>query len=309
MRFSHLFLPICLLVTAAAAQNRSTGMATPTMGFIFDSNERVIRPIRGIPGAAVPGEALDLDFPIRTAGISPRQDFALLVSDMDQRVRLTRLPDGATSLLPAEAGPERIVFSPSGRSVMLYLESLGQMQIVTGLPDAPEVHALVAMPPLPQSIADDGMVISAGQDSGWPASTVVLAFRPGSRDLVAMTRAGDVYFAQGVQSATPGFRLVYRGDGATSDPVAVQLSSDGLRAHAVNREGLDTIVDLAAGSAQSISCQCRPVTLHPLGLDGMFRLTELADRPLMLVEASGMEPRVWFVPPYRAASDFGGINQ
>jgi hypothetical protein len=308
MRFSNLFLSIGLLATPAAAQNDSAGMLTPTLGFIFDSNQRAIRPIHGIPGAAVPGEALDLGVPIRIAAISPRQDFALLVSAIDQTVSLARLPGGAASALPAEGAPDRIVFSPSGQAAVLYRQSVGQIQILTGLPDAPQVHAPAASTQAPAGIADDGTLAPAGQDSAWPASFEAMAFRRNSRELVAITRAGDLYFARGV-SSTPDFRLVYRGDSDTSDPVALQLSDDGLRAFAVNREGLVTAVDLATGSAQSISCQCQPVTLHPLRPGGMFRLTEFSDQPLMLFDASAIEPRVWFVPPRRAASDSGEINQ
>ena len=47
-----------------------------TLGFVFDGRSSSLRPLVGIPGAAVLGADLDTGVPLRHAYLSPRQNYA-----------------------------------------------------------------------------------------------------------------------------------------------------------------------------------------------------------------------------------------
>src|SRR5262245_11244462 len=302
MRFSDLIFSLALWLPAAAAA-QDAGIAVPGMGFVFDAAAGAIRPIRGIPGAALVREPLDVGFAIRSAAISPQQDFALAVSIGDGRVRMVLLNNAQTREYDGLLySPDAILFSPSGHAAVLYNQSSGFLQILTGLPGAVVVHApqVSTLSASTLAIADDGILMSAGQDAGWPSSIVALAFRRNSQDLLAVSNLGHLYLAQNL-GGVPEFRQIYVGGDETANAIAVQFSNDGVTAYTANATGSITAVDLATGSAQTISCRCRPDSLQPMASGRLFRLTGIFGAPPMLLDVSTNEPRIWFVPLVDAA--------
>ncbi len=316
---SPLLLVIASLVPAVA----QSGIGTPSLGFAFDPSLGTIRPILGIAGAAVLGSPLNSGLVLESAAISPRQDFALAVSAEDHGVRIIRFQDAGTSVLPLSGGissPDRMVFSPSGSAAVLYRQDSSRIQVLTGLPDAPVILELSTArlnSPAALAITDDGnLALLAGQDSdpSWtvgpdgnfiplalPASTMAVAFRRASHDLLSVTRAGDLYLARDVDTS-PAFLRIDTG-GAASEPVAVRFSSDGASAYAIEANGTVTAVELATGSRQTVSCGCKPAGLEPLRSGTMFRLNAISGFPLMLFDASARDFHVWFVPPDPAKSE------
>jgi hypothetical protein len=329
MRF---FYPVLLTFSAAiswAAEN--TPLATPALGFAFDADARAIRPILGIPGAALLGNPIDTGSPLSAAAISPRHDFAI-AAGADLPLRVLRFQDSGIvpySLDNALASPDRIVFSPAGRSVLLYQKS-GRLQTVTGLPDNPAVRDW-NLPPAggpagAMTVSDDGMLIllvgDGGQDSDpvWlmqsdggssqlplPGSIAAVSFRRNSHDLLAASTAGDLHLVRNPEGSAE-FRVVPLSSG-TSAPVAAVFSVDGTRAYAATADGTIYIADLATGTVAAGSCGCRPVAVEPLRSNRLFRVTAVSSSPLMLLDASGLAPRFWFVPPARASHDSeGGVQ-
>jgi len=302
--FASVFLSISSLAMAQPGLVESPGV-----GFAWDARSATVRPIRGIPGASVLGDALDAGIPLASAWISPRQDRALVISSDDGLVRLLRFGAAPQLIDGAPTAPSRIVFAPSGLAALLIGSGV---QLVTGLDGSPAVRS-VAMPPLDGSlasaaVADDGQTMFLSSGAGisapvWligadgsatrlslPGTIVAAAFRRNSTDAVAATSTGDVYL---IGSA---IRQIYTGDDSTSDPVAVQLAPDGSRAWLANKRGMVTAIDLKTGSATAVTCQCQPSALEPLQLNGVFRLTEISNRPMMLFDASSSDPKIWFVP-------------
>src|SRR5215813_10177316 len=109
MRFSYSILLTLLSILPCAAQPAS--LATPELGFVFDTELGSIRPIRGIPGAALLGNPIHTGFPIVRAAIAPRQQFTIVTAD-NLEPRLVRFQNGAATvaLLPgAMPSPERVV--------------------------------------------------------------------------------------------------------------------------------------------------------------------------------------------------------
>jgi hypothetical protein len=298
----------------ARAQNGAVGV--PGLGFAQDSRSNQIRPIYGVPGAAVLGDAAGSSTGFSYSAISPRHDLALAVSTADRQVYAVRLQGDGTFAIPgADAAPSQIVFSPLGRAAVLVGDRL---QALTGLPASLTLTDL-ALPSSTEevgaiAIADDAQLVllaskAAGSDRVWllvpgaapfplPFSGPVAAaaFRPDSHDVIAASPAGDIYL---IRNPGPGaeVRLVYAGDERTLGPVAIRLSADGGHAYTANSKGILSTVDLLAGSAVSAACQCLPTGLYPMHSDSLFRVTEITDAPMMLFDASSSVPRVWFVPP------------
>jgi DNA-binding beta-propeller fold protein YncE len=332
MRFVYSFILFLLSLLPASAQGMAS-IAGPSLGFAYDSSLSAIRPIRGIPGAAILGDPIDSGFTVAAAAISPQQDFALALSADDHQVRLIRFENGrhaAVSINNAMVSPDRMIFSPSGNAAVFYQQSSGRLQILTGLPKAPTAQDLGTAAfngsQAGLAVSDDGTLVllaPGGQDSDpvWllgadgsslqlplPGSSVAVSFRRDSHDVLALTRAGDLFLARNVDSNSD-FSRVHAGDGQTSGPVAVQFSPDGARAYTANATGTLAAFDLATGSASMISCQCSPTGLQPLSSGVLFRLNEASRPPLLLLDGSGAAPRVWFVPLAQTSADLQRSRQ
>jgi hypothetical protein len=310
--------PLFLLFGSLIPAGAQSGVAIPSLGFVFDPSLGGIRPIQGMAGAAVLGSPLNSGSALESAAISPHQDFALAISSDDHGVRIVRFQDADRSVLPLPSGmssPDRMVFSPSGSAAVLYRQDSSRIQILTGLPNTPVIRDLSTAglnSPAALAITDDGnLALVAGQDSdpSWmvdrdgnfiplalPESTLAIAFRRASHDLLSVTRNGDLYLARDVDTA-PAFLQIYAGGAMASEPVAVQFSSDGSLSYAIGANGTIVAVELATGSSQTISCGCKAAALEPLRPGTMFRLTAVSNLPMMLFDASADGLHVWFVPP------------
>jgi hypothetical protein len=323
MRFSSLLLTAwCISWCISPAPAQTADMKVPGLGFAWDGRSQQIRPVRGIPGAAMLGDAT-ASTNYASAVISPRQDLALVVSAADGRVQALRLSSGDAhgdiqdipGLAPA---PSRIVFSPSGTAALIFGSKL---QLLSGLPDSPTVQDL-ALPPdagaptalavSPIAISDDAQFVlfstwllapgAAPLQLTLPAPVAVAAFRPGSPDAIALSPDGTVY--QILNSAAPGnVRQAYAGEVRTADPVAVRVSTDGSQVYAANRLGILTSINLSTSSVNAVDCGCAPTGILPLTVAGLFRINEISDRPVMLFDVSTPTSRVWFIPADAPSTD------
>jgi hypothetical protein len=292
----------------AAAQPAS--IDSPGFGVAYDSRSLALRPIRGIPGASLLGDAMDSGTPLVNVAISTRQNLALGVTPEGQ-VRLVRFggSPAAQSLDAAYPSPTRIVLAPGGRAALL----IGpQIQLVTGLDNIPAFgdfsYPGQPAPPVVFALSDDGQALMLASGTVWlispdggatnlplPSTIGAAAFRPNSHDIVAVTNSGDVYVTR---QAGPNAEVqqIHSGDDATADPAGVQFSPDGTRVFLANASGMLSAIDVRTGTAASLLCHCKPTGLDPLHDDAVFRLNEISDRPLMLFDASSPDLRIWFVP-------------
>jgi hypothetical protein len=311
MRFCAVLVAFSYATLASA---QPAVVKVPGLGFAWDGRSNQIRPIHGIPGAAVLGEGTG-NTGFASISISPRHDLALAVSAIDGRVQLVRPSSGDAQDLPElAAAPSRLIFSPSGTAA---LAAGSRLQILTGLPDAPSVQELAIPPdsgmPTALAISDDTQLVILSTGSGDTASTWLLApgfapvslsvpgalaaaaFRPGSRDAVALGSDGAVYRI--LNSSFPGeVAPVISAEERTANPVAVRVSADGRNAYSANRIGTLAKIDLFAASLETIQCGCVPTTIEPLTSSDLYRINDISDRPVMLFDVSTSTARVWFVP-------------
>ena len=142
-----------VLLAGVAAAQTGTALSGPTMGLVFDSSQSALRPIRGIPGAATMGDAVNLGIPLASATVSPRQDFALALRTDDSSVVLARAGGASAAVPGARPAPALMVFSPAGTTAALYDSGAGRVQVLTGLPDAAAVQSDVDISALAGPVA------------------------------------------------------------------------------------------------------------------------------------------------------------
>ena len=323
MRISSVML-VCWCVYCANAQ--PAAMKIPGLGFVWDARSNQVRPIHGIPGAALIGEGAG-QTGYSSAVISPRQDLALAISGDTGKVQLIRFSSADVQDVPGIDAPSRIVFSPSGTAAL----ALGtKLQLLTGFSDSLTVQDL-ALPieagePSAIALSDDAQFVLFSARSGDTATTwllspgmsplqlslpvpiAVASFQPGARDAAAFDVDGTGYRI--LNTSIPGeVQRLYPGSSETADPVAVRVSPDGKRIYTANRLGMAAVIDVATASAVSVNCGCSPTSIEPLTSNNLFRITEISDRPVMLFDVSTPSPRVWFVPSDAPSADSSRSGQ
>ena len=155
-----------------------TTLNGPRLGLVFDRAAGDLRPISGIPGAAIAGDPLTVGFMISRAEISPAQDAALVVKARVSSVALVHAVGSdwvVTPLAGVQPSPDSMVFSPNGSAAALYYAA-GHVQILTGLPAAPTVASDINVSGLPvpvtaMAVDDAGSFLLL---AGGPADSVSL---------------------------------------------------------------------------------------------------------------------------------------
>ncbi len=317
-----------LATSRAAAETASEAIQGPVLGYVFESGTQSLRPILGIAGSSHLGDAIPLGLSLQKGAVAPSQDCLLGVDGVSGELRLIDLRAGTftmSSLTGADRGADQIVFSPSGRSAALYDREGKQVQLVKGLPEAPEVKERVSLASLPGiltalAINDEGnwllaavseqaggslYSIAAGGESRYlaPAGSISgLAFFQGSNDaLVADHGRNEVVLLRNVSAGAQSQVLASEQDGLRG-PVAVAASADGQRAFAAIAGSKQIAsLPLQGGVPTFVPCECTPAVLERLRGGSVFRLTEAAGQAVFLLDASNADPRVVFVPPSSSA--------
>src|ERR1700736_294629 len=165
-RTARVIVPWIALAVSLPGQSTLSG---PSLGFVFDSDAKGIRPILGIPGAASLGKPLDLGIAVIKAAISPQEDYMLAFSS-DSSLLLVRSNNGviSTDTNANIAGvPDLIAISPSGQSAVLFYRQMANVQVLTGLPKSLAAPQTIDISGLPNSldtlaVTDDGQFVLAG---------------------------------------------------------------------------------------------------------------------------------------------------
>lgn len=293
----------------------------PSMGFVPDSAGSVIRPIRGIPGAASLGAPIDIGVAFRGAVISPRHDYAIAVRDSDGRAIVVDLSSVEPAVRPLgiDGEADLIAVSPTGSVVAVYNQSSASVHVVEG-PESLRVEGSVfnvsGVPGEASGLAisDDGDVAivrfaDGGRSGLWTLSATgiprrilvesagAMTFLPGRRDAVVVDDAvGTASIVIDVRRRAIRVPLVFA-PGGVSGFSSVSADRDGSRVFLADRvSGVVAIVDLDTRTPVWIDCSCRPMGLDPLKGPSIFRLGTFSDGPLAVLDAS-LDPTIRIVPP------------
>jgi YVTN family beta-propeller protein len=298
-------------------------MSGPILGLVFDPIHGGLRRVLGIPGASTLGDILEVGIPISQAWISPRQDCVVAeIRDSREIVLLdpSRDPLAVSSVGIAKPGPDHVVFSPTGASVVLFHRATHSIQLITGLPSASSLVAEIDISSLPESlnamaVSDDAGAVVLGVFEGeagaiyvinesrevGPVSVIgqasAISFLTNTRDaLITDRRNNELLLIRDVTGMALKLTLAGERDGILG-PVAVQVSDDNKRILVANSESSTiSVLHLDNGVIQQVSCGKTPSGLYRLGSPSVFRLTDFSEQPLLLLEAGAEEPQALFVP-------------
>lgn len=312
---------------SGGAQQGLQGLTTPVasakgpqLGYLWLTTDRSLRPILGFPGASQIGQSVVPAGVYANAATSASADLAILQAT-DGSFDLMNLPSGApvslSLTLPVGA---TIRLSPSAQTALAYTPGATSASLITGLPSTPSVRSISAAAPISDSaISDTGTVVfESSQGSSTTVSVTPLsghastlssigssgglAFLPGRDDLLLADAGTNTLILYRDASNAPSTQVVPT-TGLLNSPSSLGVSNSGRWAIIANR-GSQTLVrvDLVALTATSVSCSCTPTMTAALADDGAFRVTDLADAPNWLIDATAATPRVLFIPSLPTAT-------
>lgn len=177
---------VLLLPRIWAAQAPDYAVSGPSLGLVASRTAGAIRPILGVPGAAMWGAPLAVDFATTRTAVAPGGDYALVVASEDFRLARVRATGGAPEWLPVEAtgsAPDIVSFSPRGRSAVLYYQASGRLIVLSGLRDQTAQATEVDTSSLPAAakllaISEDGASLLAAIPEGEATAVYFLKAAP-----------------------------------------------------------------------------------------------------------------------------------
>jgi WD40 repeat protein len=324
MRLFKNFVVLGLMAGSLQAQSIVNG---PTLGFAVDNRGTSIRPILGIPGASLLGDRLALDMSVRNITISPNHDFAIGVRTEDSQVVFIDLRSSTASvgeISGVHSSGNLIDVSPAGKAIAVYDYRSKMVQVIGNLPDAPalvsELDATTvsgrvtqvaisddATLALVRAVDGDDAVLWAFDSSGGAWQLPVdrplnAAFVRNSADVIVTDDQSTVLIRDVARTATRS-SIVSPEDGIGSFSVAV-ASDDGRRVFLADiKSGNVAVVDLETRQHTVASCGCEATAFYRLKGNSVFGLNEASSEPIMVLDASGGEPRILVIPP--ASSQIG----
>jgi sugar lactone lactonase YvrE len=311
-----------------AAQQSS--LSGPVEGFTFDLPSQSFRCVIGLPGSAFLGAAVVSGFD--TGWVAPRKNYAIafqqgngfLVTGLDSD------QVSSTPLMDLSGAPDAIVWSADGSAAVLYSRAGNWLQVLRGLPDAPQAASVVDLSPLGGSLAavasdapGKNVALAMQGDNG---GAFLLTGAQSLAPLLPMTNPTGLAFSQDGAS-------LYVLDGGASQLRVITLSDSSSQAFAL--DGLQNPTSIAPGrdaqgrplvfvagqsdqilrvydpTAQQALVDL-PLSFQPTGITVLGRNSfVLASRsqstdPLWLF-ASVPQPAVYFVPAV-SSSNSGGID-
>ncbi len=313
---------------AASLPGQTSALSGPSLGFVFDSDAKGIRPILGIPGAASLGQPLDLGITVVKASVSAQEDYILAFSS-DSSLLLVRSDNGVISTdtnVNVSGVPDLIAISPGGQSAALYYRQKASVQVLTGLPKSINVTQTVDISGLPNSldtlaVTDDGQSVLAGfpenttpgaqsgevfiipADGTAPRSLFPLGHASAitllnnSRDVLVTDDAQNALYRIADVTGAASVSQVFGPDAQVTGPLAVQPSQDNQKYFVAAQSGKIVVIDVAGADPVTLKCFCTPTGLHRLNGRESFQLTETSDGLIWMLDWDPLEPRFLFVPP------------
>jgi DNA-binding beta-propeller fold protein YncE len=314
---------LVMALTAASTMALPASLEGPRMGMVFDPSMRAIRPILGIPGAAVLGDPLKTGLDLRKVAIAPQQDHALAAEGEHNQIAVLhfdRSPMTSTPVPGTHNGPDQMVFSPGGLVAAVHYKDGNRIQVLGGLPGSPKVmeELYLSEGALPSALAigdDDTVLAGVGGSVYWVTRSGEVPVLKGLSKVSAITLAtarlalvadaanSQIHRLQNLTTALETDILAGPAQGIAA-PVAVAIASDSRRAFVANgKSGMVAILYLQGKvPVHKIACECKLTGLDHLDGDNLFRLTEPSNQPMWVLEASAKETRVVFVPAALARS-------
>lgn len=324
---SRLLFLIAAGAALAGAQPQNS-LGGPSLGFVFDAPGHALRPIQGIPGASIFGDPVNAASSLSVAAVSLRQNLAIVNDGAWKAIGLTAGTSNTTVLPDSLAAGARVVVSESGQAAAFYDATNNALSVVTGIASSSMAAHPVDLSVLPGAITrmatgDDGSLLLSislssggealvwmGQDAtvrqlkGVQATASILLWNHGASALVVDQAGNQIWKVQDPGGNAAITLLASDADGVSS-PVGAALSADGNKLWIAN-SGTHSVLGIDINSRASVSLNCGfdLAAVVPLADGTSFRLNELNNGPLWILDTSpGSDPRVVFVPAIQPGSE------
>lgn len=333
-RYMVIFTSICLLIGAAQAGsagseasrsesssdfNETTRMQGPLLGFVYDSGVRELRAIWGIPGASLFGEPVAVPYGLAGIYFSPGQRYAIAEQRAEVPIGAMDLTgqngDGLIPIAGAIYRPDIVAFSPNGSSVAMYSSAEGRLQVIGGLPQAPQLVREMTDNDLPGGVrflalADDGSTLlegSVGSEVYLLAGDGSVRFVYGAGDLAAMVFAPESRDALIYDRAEgSAVQLLHVLDNPSHAQLIgdlwevngnVALWMDAEKAVIASTDPSEVWqVDRRSLQVENLQLPAEPTVLQPLRMAGRLLFSHERGKPGWILDVSGETPSVHFVP-------------
>jgi hypothetical protein len=301
------------------ALNATQGMQTPVLGFVSSAEGGELRAIVGIPGASALGGPLAVPAGVSSVYLAPRQNYALLAPTAGESIGLMTFAgadEGAViPVCAAISQPDIVAFSPTGAAAALYSKAEERLQVITGLPDSPQLARVIAQSDLPDevrflAVADDGVTLLEGTvhsavyllpQAGSPRflhsakDLEGMAFAPRTDDVVVFDREADTVFE--LQEVNAAGSYLPLADGLTGLGGIVFLETSSASAVIASTSSNDLrVINLQSLQVQSIHLPGTPKMLQPLRTSGDYLLFYRSGLPAWILDSNGREAVVSLVP-------------
>jgi hypothetical protein len=318
MRLSAIVLFTGLIAVSAQAQ--SLTLNGPTLGFTADDAGTVIRPILGLPGASILGDRFQLETGIRGLVFSPKHDYAIAAKSDDGQLTFIDLRGDTPASRTLGGVANILAVSPRGSTVATYDSQARTVQIIAGLPDDPQLQyqadtSAISGNALDLAVNDDGSaalmrfaegdqttlwVLDASGNT-WQAGAdapTAAAFLPNSSDaIVADDLSQSVFLLMDLHHAAARVPLISGEDGLITF-AAVASSDDGRSVFVADaKSGNIGVVNRETGRPMLVSCGCLATGFYRLKGNSIFGLSQASTEAMMVLDASGAEPKILIIPP------------
>jgi hypothetical protein len=305
---------VTLMAAGLAAAQQVQG---PVMGFVVDGDGHRIRPILGVPGAAVVGNPIDTGVPVTVEAVSPVGNYAMVRGASDRNLAIWTAGGGVQALTGLPPAAYRVALSPEGTAAAFYSAADNSLRVISGLPAAPSSVSEIPLSSLAAglqkfAVSDDGQVVlcaEASTDAG--AAAVVLghsgelnrityagpitavAFAGRSHD--AVVASGTAAFLVGSVEVPGSTTVVDAGDfGAIS---SAALAADGRHVLLAGADsGKIAVLGLTSGEAPVVmDCNCTPEGLFRIN-GGAYRLGGYDGATIRILDTAATPPRILVIP-------------
>jgi hypothetical protein len=313
-----LVITLAAVLALPASPDSAAGIRGPLLGYLWQESSPALRPLWGIPGAALVGTPVQISSILRAAEIAPGQDYAVAIDRDSGEVVVAGLRSGPKVTLVAGAYPDpsRIVFSPTGTAAALFYAERGLVQLLMGLSSIPVIVTSLDLTLAPGAVTalavnDGGDLLLAGTSQGDFGSVYLLGRETARRlagashvaGLAFLENSGDALVVDDVRrevlllldAAGPAeIRTLAGAQDGLERPVAAAGSGTQIVVADAGANRL-VLLDTAGGVPTLLSCDCSVTGLHRLRSEAVYRITAGSAPIPYLLDATGPEPRVLFV--------------
>jgi hypothetical protein len=302
----------------ASNQTPAGAASGPTLGYVWSAADSTLRPLAGVPGAAVVGSSIVAAGKYTAGAASARLQLALL-EDASGGVWLKPLSGTPQQIASGQPQALRFSFAATSDSAVAY---------APGAPGILSLETLSTQARVAKIAAPSGLVSAAISDNGALAiatatSLAVSASGGAFGSPVTLGKFGGMSFlaaGSDLVYADAASNTVSRVSGAVttviasakdgvSTPSSVAATVDQHWVAVLNQaDGSLLRIDLTgAQAAQRLTCACTPTGLDPLAGNGVFALSAARlSSPIWALDAGTTAARTFFVPALQGQATAGG---